>query len=164
MRPTRRWTLLLVAGAPLVVTALLQQRADAKPGKGEAKRASIARLTPGKWEIVSHMTVDASSQQMPAQGYSRCLRAEELGDAEGILRAIANKPDGESSCKPKDARFEGGRLQWEMTCPTTGFGHGMLELRATELIGLVEMQQPGPRGATIHVKLEMVGRRVGDCK
>ena len=115
------------------------------------------KIKPGKWEFISTTT-------MVGMGAPRQhTNTECLKDAE--LRPEKMMKDMNQGCQLSDTKTSSSNASWKVTCDNQGgqmVGEGQVASKGDTLTGGMDMSM-SVNGQSMNMKIDWVGKHVGDC-
>jgi len=118
-------------------------------------------LTDGMWEVNGRVKMEGLPIQMPAVpvSFTQCITKKD---------AIPQQKEGNKDCKITSQRIEGSTVTWAALCVDKNGakteGTGTVTYKGASFEGKVNNVTTDPRGARMTSRMEMAGKRTGDCK
>lgn len=123
--------------------------------------AETPNINPGMWETTSTVSIESAQFQMPPRTdtTTECVTAAKIAEGQAFLE---DNEDCEFS--HKDLRSDG--MDYTMTCSSPDGGsitlNASMKFDGDRMSGTVDGTMDSPMGA-MNTKIEMSGRRTGDC-
>lgn len=117
-----------------------------------------ARIKYGLWEITVKVQMDGTPVDTPEETFRKCITHDDLTPGD-------NK-DKEGCEKDKVTRKD-DTVNWTVSCVKdkhTMNGHGLVVYSGDTMTGHAQFQAGGKGMATMKMKLQYKGRRLGKCK
>lgn len=120
------------------------------------------KITPGKYQVQSVMTMTGMPMQIPPQKHSstNCVTQEDIDrNPEEMFR------DDENECAMEDFSMGGGKISYKMQCNSpqgrmTGTGNGTYTADSYDMKMVMKMSM---QGMNITSNIDMKGKRIGGC-
>jgi hypothetical protein len=114
----------------------------------------------GQWEISGEMKLEGMPFPMPAMPikYSQCLTKKDL---------VPQEREKNQECKLVSSRTEGNTVSWVMQCKDkngTTDSTGKITYKGSTFNGTMNTVTTDSSGAKTTAKMQMAGKRIGDCK
>ena len=117
-----------------------------------------ARIKYGLWEITVQVQMDGAPVDAPQEKIRKCISRKDL--------TPGNNQDKEGCDKGKVTR-KGDTVNWTVSCSKddhTMTGNGLVVYSGNTMTGNAQFQAGGKGLATMKMKLQYKGKRLGKCK
>lgn len=117
-----------------------------------------ARIKYGLWEITIKMQMDGMPVDTPQQTFQKCISRKDL--------TPGNNEDKQGCDKDKVTRNK-DTVNWTVSCSKdkhTMTGSGLVVYSGNTMAGHAQFQAGGKDLATMKMKLQYKGKRLGKCK
>ncbi len=120
--------------------------------------AAEARINYGLWEITVKVQLDGTPVDNPEETFQKCITSTDL--------TPGNNADSEGCDKAKVTRKD-DTINWTVSCAKdkhTMSGNGTVIYSGDTMTGNAQFQAGGKGMATMKMKLQYQGKRVGKCQ
>lgn len=120
--------------------------------------AAQAGINYGLWEIIIQVQLDGMPVDHPQETIQKCITPKDL--------TPGNNDDKEGCAKDK-VTVQGNTVNWTVSCSRdkhTMQGAGLIVYSGDTMTGNAQFQAGGKGLATMKMKLQYKGRRLGACK
>lgn len=121
-------------------------------------KSAWAKIKYGLWEINIQVQMDGTPVDNPQDTFQKCITRNDL--------TPGNNTDKEGCDKDKVIR-KGDTVNWTVSCAKdkhTMKGNGLVVYSGDTMTGHAQFQAGGKGMATMKMKLQYKGRRIGKCK
>ena len=123
--------------------------------------AAEPNMTEGNWEIKGEMKMEGLPFQMPPVpvSYSQCLTKKDL---------VPEQKEKNGDCTTESQKVEGNNVTWVTHCVDKKGskidGTGTMTYKGTTFEGTIHNVMTDTKGGKVESRLNMNGKRIGDCK
>lgn len=117
-----------------------------------------ARINYGLWEITIKVQLDGTPVDNPEETFQKCISSNDL--------TPGNNADKEGCDKDKVTRKD-DTINWSVKCSKddhTMIGNGQVVYSGDNMVGNAQFQAGGKGMASMKMKLQYTGKRLGKCK
>ena len=117
-----------------------------------------AQIKYGLWQITIKVQMDGTPVDTPQETFQKCITRKDL--------TPGNNQDKEGCAKDKVTR-KGDSVNWTVSCAKdkhTMKGSGLVVYTGDSMTGHAQFQAGGKGMATMKMKLQYKGKRLGKCK
>lgn len=117
-----------------------------------------ARIKFGLWEITVQVQMDGAPVDTPQETFKKCITRRDLTPGDNKDKV---------GCEKDKVSRKGDKVSWTVSCAKdkhTMTGNGMVVYSGNTMTGYAQFQAGGKGLATMNMKLQYKGKRLGKCK